>query len=221
MSGHPESAERAQSLRFLLLYALANAGGAVAYVPLLTILLPLRVNGLAGDAGLSWLAAISFGGAIASSLSNILFGFLSDRTGNRMLWIGAGLLLSTALLLAIGMVTQLALLIVLVMAWQVALNMMLSPLSAWAGDCVPDHQKGLLGGLLSITPALGALTGALITVPGFAGAEDRMLLVAATVVCTIAPVLLFGRPRAMPRSWQTQRRRCARRMRRRPSKLSS
>nr|WP_232343590.1 MFS transporter [Novosphingopyxis sp. YJ-S2-01] len=192
-------------MRFLLLYALANAGGAVAYVPLLTILLPLRVNLLAGEDSLGWLAAISFGGAIAASLSNILFGFLSDRTGNRTLWIGAGLVCSTALLLAIGAVTQLAVLIALVMAWQVVLNMMLAPLTAWAGDCVPDRQKGLLGGLLSFTPALGALTGALITVPGFADAEDRLLLVATTVIIAIAPVLLFGRPRAMPQLMEESR----------------
>ena len=36
-----------QSRRFLALYALAAAGGAVAYVPFLTILLPVQVQALA------------------------------------------------------------------------------------------------------------------------------------------------------------------------------
>ena len=36
--------------RFLLLYALAWAGAAIAYVPFLSILLPVRVAGLAGPA---------------------------------------------------------------------------------------------------------------------------------------------------------------------------
>jgi len=34
--------------RFVLLYALAWAGGTIAYVPLLTILLPVQVEALAG-----------------------------------------------------------------------------------------------------------------------------------------------------------------------------
>src|SRR3546814_20355748 len=44
----------------------------------------------------------------------------------------------------------------IIIAWQLTLNMMLGPLAAWAGDCVPDDQKGLLGGLLAFSPALGA-----------------------------------------------------------------
>ena len=41
-----------QTSRFLWLYALAAAGGAVAYVPFLTLLLPVRVGELeATDTG--------------------------------------------------------------------------------------------------------------------------------------------------------------------------
>ena len=80
-----------QSLRFMLLYALAAAGGATAYIPFLTVLLPVKVSALAGADNLHWLAWLTFGGAIAASLTNILFGWLSDRTRNRKGWILAGL----------------------------------------------------------------------------------------------------------------------------------
>ena len=187
-----------QCTRFLLLYALAVAGGAVAYVPLLTILLPVRVEGLAGAQSIAWLASLAFTGAIASSLSNIAFGWLSDRTGTRQPWIWAGLVLSSALLLAMSVPRELATLIALVMAWQVALNMMLSPLAAWAGDVVPDRQKGTLGGLLAFAPALGALSGTLVTLPGLADAEGRLVLVAGIVAACVLPVLLVGRPAPFP-----------------------
>ena len=187
-----------QSARFLYLYALAVAGGAVAYVPFLTILLPVRVTSLAGDDAVSALAYIAFAGAISASLANVAFGWLSDLTRRRRPWILAGLALSCALLLSVRTATSIPMLIAVIVVWQGCLNMMLAPLAAWAGDCVPDGQKGLLGGLLSFAPALGAVSGAIVTVPAMASADARLGLVAAMVVGMVAPVLLFGAPRPMP-----------------------
>ena len=87
-----------QSLRFLVLYGLAAAGGAVAYVPFLTVLLPVRITALSGSDNVGWLASVTFAGAVAASLANIGFGWLSDRTGQRRLWIALGMAISCALL---------------------------------------------------------------------------------------------------------------------------
>lgn len=187
-----------QSVRFLLLYALAVAGGAVAYVPFLTLLLPMRVSAMAGGEDIAVIAYAAFAGAIAASLANIAFGWASDRTRSRRPWIGAGLVLSSVLLCSVSLAEGIAELVALIVAWQVALNMLLGPLAAWAGDCVPDRQKGLLGGLLAFAPASGALSGAFVTWPGLAAADTRLLLLAGLVSVMVAPVLLFGRPRAMP-----------------------
>lgn len=181
--------------RFILLYALAWAGCSIAYVPFLTILLPVRVTVLAGQGpDIAWLAYIAFGGAIAASIGHIGFGYLSDITGNRRNWITAGLALSCGLLLAVSLVTNLAEMIALVIAWQLALNMMLAPLAAWAGDYVEDSQKGLLGGLMAFAPGLGALAGAAITIPGFAEPDARLGLIAALVTICVLPALLAGPP---------------------------
>ena len=187
-----------QSLRFLWLYALAVAGGAVSYVPFLTLLLPLRAQDLAGDGAIDLLAYIAFGGAISASLGNIAFGWASDLTGTRRPWIFAGLALSCALLVSVPAAQGTVPLILIIVAWQLALNMMLGPLAAWAGDVVPDEQKGFLGGLLSFAPALGAASGALITLPGLASPDERLWLVAGLVAAMVLPVLLLGHPRAMP-----------------------
>ncbi len=191
-------APASQSARFLILYAMAAAGGAVAYVPLLTVLLPVRVSLLAGDQDVVWLSYLTFGGAIAASLANIAFGWLSDVTGHRRRWIVTGLGLSSTMLILIGRAETFESLIGFIILWQIGLNLMLAPLAAWAGDCVPDHQKGTLGGLLAFSPAIGALAGSFVTFPELALPETRLTLVAGIVAAMVLPALLFGRPKPMP-----------------------
>ncbi len=191
--------------RFLLLYGLAWAGCSIAYIPFLTILLPVRVTTLAGPgADVAWMAYLAFSGAIAASLGHIGFGYLSDITGNRRLWIASGMTISTSLLIAIPSATNLAGLILLLIAWQLALNMMLAPLAAWAGDCIPDRRKGVLGGLMAFAPGIGALSGAAVTSPGFATPDNRLVIVAALVVACVLPALIIGPPRAVARLPMTE-----------------
>lgn len=189
---------RRQALGFLLLYALAAAGGAIAYVPFLTLLLPARMAELAGANDVQWLGYMTFFGALAASVAGIFFGWLSDRTGGRRLWVAVGLVMTVALLLAMPLADNMPALLGLIIAWQFSLNMILGPLAAWAGDVVPDEQKGLLGGLLALSPALGAWSGAIVTLPGITGFEERLGVVAAMIAAAILPALLFGRPRSFP-----------------------
>ena len=193
-----DTAPDRQALRFLLLYALAVAGGAIAYVPFLTILLPIAVTKMVGESDVTWLAYATFVGAIGASVANIGFGWLSDRTGVRKPWIIAGLILSSAMLVSFAHLESIIWVIVMLFAWQLGLNMMLSPLAAWAGDSVPDRQKGLLGGMLAFAPAAGALSATVVTIPGLAGPEGRLWLVAALVAACVLPALLLGKPKPFP-----------------------
>lgn len=183
-----------QSSAFLLLYALAWAGGAVAYVPFLTILMPVRVAAMAGAERVEWVAYITFVGAVAASIGGILFGWLSDRSGVRRPWIIAGLVGSVVLIVCVPLARDPMQLLLLIIVWQLALNMMLGPLSAWAADHVPPPQLGVLGGLLALSPALGSAAGALVTIPRLAGPDGRLLLVALLVIGCVLPALLFARP---------------------------
>jgi len=183
-----------QSSAFLVLYALAWAGGAVAYVPFLTILLPVRVAAMAGAERVEWVAYITFFGAIAASIGGLLFGWLSDRTRVRRPWIIAGLVGSIALMLCVPLASDPLQLLLLIIVWQLALNMMLGPLSAWAADHVPPPQLGLLGGLLALSPALGSAAGAVVTIPGLATPDERLALVGLLVSACVLPALIFARP---------------------------
>ena len=185
---------------FLWLFALAWAGGAIAYVPFLTILLPLRIVDMAGSESIRILGIITFVGAIAASSGSILFGWLSDRTRTRRPWILAGLFLSQGLLVSVPLARSEWAILLLIIGWQFALNMMLGPLSAWAADKVPRNRTGLLGGLMALSPALGALSGVIVTFPNLAGPDRRLWLVAAMVSACVLPVLLFADHSVQPDS---------------------
>lgn len=189
---------RPQPRWFLALFALAAAGGAVAFVPLLTVLLPQRIAELQGGEDVAALAQVTFLGAAMASLANIAVGMLSDRSGSRRPWIFVGLIASNLLLIAIGEARSVGELVLLVMAWQVALNLMFAPLMAWAGDCFPDRQKGVLGGALALAPALGALSGSLVTYAGLVPPAARLLLVAILVTVLVLPAVIFGGRRVRP-----------------------
>lgn len=194
----PASPVTRQPAWFMALFALAVSGGSIAYVPLLTVLLPLKLTALMEGQDVAALAQVTLFGAIIASLANIAFGWLSDKAANRTGWIAAGLVLSSALLIAMDHAASLAQVIALVMAWQLALNMMLGPLFAWAGDCFPDEQKGTLGGLLAFAPALGALSGSLVTVDALIAPQWRLAAVAGLVAVFVAPALVLGQRQARP-----------------------
>jgi MFS family permease len=198
LSASPPIEPAHQPRWFLALFALAAAGGAVAYVPLLTVLLPQRIADLQGGEDVAALAQVTFLGAVMASLANIAAGMLSDRTGTRRLWIIAGLIGSNALLLAIGQADSISEIILLIMAWQVTLNLMLGPLTAWGGDCFPDSQKGVLGGALALAPALGALAGSLVTFAGVIPQDGRLLTVALLVSALVLPAVVLGGGRSRP-----------------------
>ena len=195
----PAAAQAARQPRwFLALFALAAAGGAVGYVPLLTVLLPQRIAELQGGEDVAALAQVTFLGAVMASLANIAVGMVSDRTRSRRPWIITGLIASNLLLIAVGEARSVTALMALIMAWQVALNLMLAPLMAWAGDCFPDRQKGVLGGGLALAPALGALAGSLVTYAGLIPPDARLVVVATLVSALVLPAVVLGKGRAQP-----------------------
>jgi MFS family permease len=166
-------------------------------VPFLTIILPLQASALVGDGALELLAYAAFAGAATASLANILFGWASDSTRSRRGWIAAGMVLSCALMVAMPLASSRSQVVAMIVAWQFCLNMMLAPLAAWAGDHVPDTQKGLLGGLLAFAPALGALAGVVITFEPLGIAQHRHMVVALLVLLLVTPALAAARPRPL------------------------
>lgn len=183
-----------RSVPHLLAYALANAGGVVAFLPLLTLLLPIKVEAAAGVSRLGLLTICALCGAVAASLGNIAFGWLSDRSvargRTRRGWAIGGFVLTCAGFAAIHAATTPPAIVAAVMLWQLALNALLSPLFAMMADEVPGSQMGVAGGLLTLANPLGSLVSSLLAATTLLGEAGRYTLICAIVAVAILPVLL-------------------------------
>ena len=187
--------------RALPLYALAAAGGVVGYLPLLTLLLPIKVELLAGEARIGVLTATVLAGAAAASLANILFGWLSDRSvaagGGRRIWVTAGLVGTGMAFAAIAAAATPLAIVLSIAAFQIAINAVLAPLFAMMAEEVPDDRKGLAGGLLALGSPLAAAVSAVLLSLTALGEAMRLALVWLTLAGCVLPIVLT-RPTRKP-----------------------
>ena len=190
---------RPRALGFLLLYALAWGGGVIAYVPLLTLILPIKVEAIAPDGKVALLSLATLIGALVASGINILVGVISDRTvlqaRGRRPWVAVGLILTLASYVLLYYVSTRVGLIVGIILFQGALNMMLAPLSAIAADEIPDQQKGLAGGLMGAVYTFGALAGMAVTASARLTEGIQLSITGGLVAAFVAPFLLISRRR--------------------------
>jgi MFS family permease len=193
------AATEQRSTGFLLLYALANAGGVIGYLPLLTLLLAIKIEDLVGEARVDLLTATVIAGSIAASTSNILFGWLSDRSlargGGRRGWMVGGLIATVAAYAAIAFAHSPATIIMAIVFFQVALNAVLAPLVAVMADEIPDSQKSTTGGLLALGYPIASGVLALVVGTSMLGETGRLMtVVAAAGICLMPLILSRARP---------------------------
>jgi MFS family permease len=190
----PRAIPEHRSTRFLLTYALGYAGGVIGYLPLLTLLLPIKVDAVAGPARLDVFAVVVVLGAVAASLSYIAFGWLTDRSvqrgGGRRRWMVGGAIATALSYVAIDSANSPVALILAVVAFQVAINVVLAPLAAIMADEVPDTQKGLAGGLLALANPVAAALSAVLVGLSSIGAGVRFAIVPLALAGCVLPLAL-------------------------------
>lgn len=132
-------------------YGLALFGAHLAFMPLLVLLLPRRVEALTDGDAATALSQILLTGALVASVANIGAGNLSDRwmrsRGNRRAPLALGVALTLASYVWLAAADSLAGLTAAVIAFQLSVNAMLSPLSALLTDHFPHGEKGRISGL--------------------------------------------------------------------------
>lgn len=191
------------SRKFMAGYTIAQVGAFIAFLPLLSILLPLKAESLDPEGRAVLLSQVALCGAVAAGLGNIAAGQLSDgassRFGRRRPWIIVGAL---ATALAYGLIFWAptpAMLLAAVVFFQLALNVMFGPLNALLPDLVPDRQKGLVSALMGLgLPAASLFTAVVISVVPTHPAA-RFLAVAVTILLLIVPFALGLREPPAPR----------------------
>lgn len=182
-----------RGMGFILLVALANAGGVIAFLPLLSLLLPVRIAEIAGEARIGLFTATVIAGAIAASLSNIAFGWASDRTrargGGRRSWVVAGLMLLALSFAAVALAQTPGTIVVAIILFQVAVNALLAPLFAIMADEVPGTQMGLAGGLIALGSPLASAVGAVMIALALPGDGAQLAFILAMVLICVVPLL--------------------------------
>ena len=184
------------------LYALANIGGVAAYLPLLTLLVPMKVEAVSPDGRIALLSLVAVLGAATASLANILFGWMSDRSlragHGRRGWMAIGLAGVAASYAAIGMAATPVMLVAAILFFQFTVNALLAPLMAIMAEEIPDAKRGLTGGLIALgNPAASALSTWLVG-EAVLGEQGRLAVVVMAVTLCVLPLLLVGAGGAMP-----------------------
>ena len=193
--------------RFLALYASANIGAHLAFVPLLSLLLPLKAETIAADSKL-WLLSITLlAGAVVASVSNILAGAISDRifenSQSRSVQILLGLIAVLLSYLAFAYADDAASLIAAILLFQFSFNFLFSPLGALLTDRVRDGLKGRAAALLNLGMPVATLSIALLSIPVLSAETVRLALIAGTVTLVILPLVWATRKPAEPVVAQT------------------
>lgn len=182
---------------FIGAYTAAQIGAFIGFIPLLTIILPLKAAAIdpAGKAEL--LALVALWGAVTAGVANVLAGAASDRTrlshGGRWRWIAAGMAATAASYGLIAAASTAWALLLAVVALQISLNLMLNPLAAALPDEVPDHQKGVVSGFAGLAYPVASLFGALVIGVLLSGEGARLGAVVVAMSLLVTPFILTVR----------------------------
>lgn len=179
------------SRSFLIGYFAAQTGAFISFIPLLSLLLPLKAEALAGvDRGVL-LSQTAVVGATVAAAANILAGALSDRTrgrfGRRRPWMLAGLIVVLAGLAGLALSATAAQLIGALILFQLGVNAVYAPLCALLADLVPERRRGFVSAFASAALPLANVFTALVVAPLAANAGLAFGVVALGVVVLILP----------------------------------
>lgn len=212
-SDPPENDPPPVSARFVAAYTAAQIGAFIGFVPLLSLLLPLKAAAIAPIEKAELLAVVALWGAITAGIANVLVGAVSDRShrgnGDRWRWVATGLVATVASYGLIATANTPATLLLAVVILQVSLNLMLNPLAAALPDLVPDNQKGVVSAYAGLAYPLASLFGAVLIGIVLSTELTRLLAVVGTMLLLVTPFILAARrrrptssvPTTIDRSW--------------------
>ncbi|CAL1691554.1 hypothetical protein MMB232_01698 [Brevundimonas subvibrioides] len=195
---------------FIALYMAAQVGAYIAFIPLLTLLLPLKAEAIDPAGRTLALSQIALWGAVTAGVAGVMAGIIGDRTrhwrGGRSIWMIAGLAGTVASYGLIHMAATQGSLMAAIVALQISLNFMLNPLAATLPERVPGRQKGLVAGFTGLAFPLSSLFGALVVGVWLTGETERLTAVVLVTVAMVVPFIVMTF-RAGPRSTAKPRQR--------------
>lgn len=119
------------------------------YIAASSLFLPAMIQYLDADNKIQLVALFSTCGMVVAALSNMVAGYLSDRTrsrfGKRTPWLVGGSLVFMLSMILASMANNIPFLLASWMLGQVALNFIVAPMVAWL-DLAPENGKGTASG---------------------------------------------------------------------------
>ncbi len=177
-------------------YGAANAAASIAYVPLLVLILPLKVEQIDASNKLELLSITLICGAITASLTNIAAGWISDqlfaRYRTRMPQVAGGLVALFIAYFVFSQTTSPSGLIGTIVFFQAGLNFLYSPLGALLADKIPHHAKGRTSALLNLGFPIGTLAVAVLSHPLFRSEAEQLWAIAAIVLILLIPLFFVA-----------------------------
>ncbi|KWX86223.1 MFS transporter [Paenibacillus riograndensis] len=115
------------------------------YIATASLFLPAMITHLDAENKIEIVALFSALGMVVAAISNMLAGYLSDRTksrfGKRTPWLVSGAFIYMLAMILASMTTTIPLLLLSWMLGQIALNFIVAPMVAWL-DLAPEKGKG-------------------------------------------------------------------------------
>lgn len=178
---------------FVAAYMAAQVGAYIAFIPLLTILLPLKAAAIDPAGRAEVLSQAALWGAMTAGLAGVVAGMIGDRTrhwpGGRSLWLIGGLIGTVFSYALIHRAVTASSLIAAIIVLQISLNFMLNPLAAALPERVPAHQRGMVAGFTGLAYPLSNLFGAVVIGLWLIAETDRFIAVAAVTVAMVLPFI--------------------------------
>lgn len=164
--------------RFCVAFFVFSFAWMLALQIVAAVLLPQRLADIAPDSKDAIFGVLNSATALASLISNLVVGNLSDRTrsifGRRTPWIAGGGIIAGVSLFLIGVLPDGVSIGVSYCVSMVGLNMMIAPIVASLSDRIPEDQRGTMSAFISagslFGSALGQIVGAqfiTMQIPGF------------------------------------------------------
>ena len=180
---------------FAWTYPMAYLAIHVSFIPLFALLLPRKVELLAGTCSLTVLSWILLSGAITASIAHIGAGHLGDRWlarfGSRRGLIAIGLCALAASFTGLTVATNIGALMAAIIAYQIALNITFAPLGALLSDYVPDHRTGAFAGWLNAALPVASILTAILAAQFPDHHPAAFWLTLAVIVGGTLPLLVF------------------------------
>ena len=152
--------------RFCLAFFVFSFCWMLALQIIAAVLLPQRLAIIAPDTKDAIFGVLNSATALASLISNLVVGNMSDRTrscfGRRTPWIAAGGLLAGITLFLIGVLPDGVSIGVSYCLAMVGLNMMIAPVVASLSDRVPEDMRGTMSAFISAGTLFGQGVGQIV-----------------------------------------------------------